>query len=313
MGPVRMLLSLRFLSFFVALALSLGGTPALAGPAASGARERPADAECWARVERGEGEARDLWLKEASQEAAVKIMSTLEIAWTCGQADVEQNRVVIRALWQALVDLAGFTRPSESQIEAVHSWYAWLAGDPQIRAELLGLDEKYKSFSATYPRRAVPVAVKPENPASTGLGAAGGARIESPNDGSVPPLRDPKSADKQRRARGLQLGGAGLLALGAGGLAAGFVSIYRVGSTSRALAEMCTPVCTAAADAAPLVARGELYENLAPALLTIGATIAIVGGALVGVGTKRRNQATASAPVPLLTPSFAGASWTLRF
>lgn len=287
-------------SLALSVALSLVDTPALA------ARE-PSDAQCWADVVRSDDDARLQWVEEHPTDAAAKFLSVLEISLACGEADPDQTSLVFRALRRVLVDLGGYIRPSESQVHAVHIWHSRFVDDPPLTSEEMAeITAKYTGFSVAHPPKAE-LPVKPQDPDPPGPTDTE-QREEIPDS---PP--DPNGVARQKQARNLQIGGAGLLALGAGSLVAGFVSLGRVVAQSRALAELCRPACTNAVDAAPLVRRGELYEDLTPALLTLGATIAIVGGVLVGVGTKRRSKPPTAALVPLLTPRFAGASWTLHF
>lgn len=262
---------------------------------------------CWAGIARSEAAAGQKYVEDDLAAAAKLVLSALDLARTCGEPDMEQKLLVIRLLKLILVDFGAIRAPSEREVDVIHTWHARLAAEPALAA----LASSYQRFTATYPlvEESKP---PPDPPETKSTITAPQPRPEGPSDSDRPLLPTPDDTVRRTRARGLQIGGASLLALGVGGIAGGFVTLSRIDAQYRALVEKCTPACTNASDAAPLIRRGELYEDLTPALLAVGGTLAITGAVLVGVGTHRR-KSPRSALTPVLAPRFAGASWTIGF
>ncbi len=304
----------RFLTWLpVSAALSLIGTPTYALRTAPAAIRQPADEQCWASVARSESDSRAQWIDERPDDVAMTVLSALELALACGAADTEQTRLVLRVLKTTLIDVGDFIRPTESQINAIHTWYSQLVENPLTGGVPAGLVTKYQSFSAAHPQKQDDSLSKALPPQPPDPEIVTNQKTDNLADTSSPSLHDREDVNKLKRGRNLQIGGASLLVLGAGSIAAGVVTLSRIGDQSTALAEMCTPACTDAANSAPLIKRGELYEALTPALLTIGTALTVAGGVLVGVGTKRRNKRQFTALTPIVTPRFVGANWTFKF
>lgn len=278
----------RRIHISVTLAVALAGSPAAAAPGAD-------SGQCWAKVDAYRDQATARWTADDPAGALSARLDLLAQAVECGDVTAERLASIQVGFENVFVQVVDGAELDAARGADVHRWYDdFTARHPAAAAELA---DAYRRFSDKVPAPAPERADEPQPPPAT-----------VPQEDPDPvPARPP---EPERRGKALTIGGAGILAIGLGAVAAGFVSVGRTAATQRELNEHCAVTCGDADTSAELLARGQLHETLAPALLASGAVVAVTGAVLLGLGVRKQRTPVVA---PVLHPRFAGASWVLRF
>jgi len=277
---------------------------AFVGSPATAAVDGDDSKECWAKVDTYRGLATARWTADDPAGALAVWLELLPQALRCRDANAEQIAAIQVGFENVFVQVADGVELTELRGADVHRWYEDFRGrHPAAAAELV---DAYHRFSAKIPAPAFepPRPVQSENPKPSPSPGAPAA------EGPIPDLPPDFATSSKRHGRALTISGASVLALGLGAVTAGFVSVARTVTAQRELNELCAVTCGDADTSAKLVARGQLHEVLAPALLASGAVATVTGAVLLGLGLRKQRT---SLVAPVVGPRFAGASWVLRF
>lgn len=269
----------RGVAFHVLVALALVGGPATAAPASV-----PGDA-CWTAVNESRAESTERWTAGDEAGALTTWIEVLRQGMQCSEGTMEQQNAVVNTFESVLVAVIidGATL-DEASAEVVHGWHQRFTTRGRKGEISPDFAEMYREFAKRMPPRPPPEPPVPPGPVEPG-----------------PPPRNGKA---------MRIGGAVVLTTGLGAVVMGVISTSATMKAQGELNQKCSLTCDTAA-VAPIVARGQLHETLAPAFLAAGITATVVGSVLLAVGVRRKSSSMAMTPV--LYPRFAGVSWALRF